>query len=176
MSDHVPAENTERELLIQTLRLQEQASVSNISQLVECRKQLELARLQNQILTNTADHSADPQLRAEVSELRDQETLNLENLTYDYLMLLEEERQWLMMFVRCFDEMNFPDGGVWKTFFTEEMEEQDFAFRKLLNARKEKAEAVRAAQQAAQAEESHANLPPEATTGTISAADSPPAN
>ena len=47
------AEVTERELLVQTLRLQEQASVSNISQLVECRKQLELARLQCQMLQNT---------------------------------------------------------------------------------------------------------------------------
>ena len=110
------AEVTERELLVQTLRLQEQASVSNISQLVECRKQLELARLQCQMLQNTIARSEEGELVDEVRELLSQEQLNLEGLTYDYMLLLEEERQWLMLFVRCFDEMNFPDQGLWKSF------------------------------------------------------------
>jgi hypothetical protein len=93
------AKVTERELLVQTLRLQEQASVSNISQLVECRKQLELARLQCQMLQNTIARSEEGELVDEVRELLSQEQLNLEGLTYDYMLLLEEERQWLMLFV-----------------------------------------------------------------------------
>jgi hypothetical protein len=137
------AEVTERELLVQTLRLQEQASVSNISQLVECRKQLELARLQCQMLQNTIARSVDGELVDEVSELLAQEQLNLEGLTYDYMLLLEEERQWLMLFVRCFDEMNFPEKGLWKSFFDIVMEEKDFEYRQFFNKKKEALESLR---------------------------------
>ena len=137
------AEVTERELLVQTLRLQEQASVSNISQLVECRKQLELARLQCQMLQNTIARSEEGELVEEVRELLSQEQLNLEGLTYDYMLLLEEERQWLMLFVRCFDEMNFPEQGLWKSFFDEVMEEKDFEYRQFFNKRKESLEGMR---------------------------------
>lgn len=149
MSDpHDSSQPTERELLVQTLRLQEQASVSNISQMVECRKQLELARLQNQILQNTIARCREPELVAEVGELHEQEVLNLEGLTYDYMLLLEEERQWLMLFVRCFDEMHFPEKGLWRSFFDEEMEERDFQFRQFFNQRKEALEALRHQQMA----------------------------
>ncbi len=136
-------EVTERELLVQTLRLQEQASVSNISQLVECRKQLELARLQCQMLQNTIARSVEGELVDEVRELLAQEQLNLEGLTYDYMLLLEEERQWLMLFVRCFDEMSFPAKGLWKSFFDEVMEEKDFEYRQFFNKRKESLEGMR---------------------------------
>ena len=59
------------------------------------------------------------------------------------MLLLEEERQWLMLFVRCFDEMNFPDQGLWKSFFDEVMEEKDFEYRQFFNKRKKSLEGMR---------------------------------
>ena len=69
-----------------------------------------------QMLQNTIARSEEGELVDEVRELLSQEQLNLEGLTYDYMLLLEEERQWLMLFVRCFDEMNFPDKASGKAF------------------------------------------------------------
>ncbi len=129
--------------LQEALRLQEQSASSNLSQLLECRRLLDLSRNRCQLLEQTSQEAESGEDQEVILAALEEERQRLEVLSFDYLMLLEDERQWSLMHVKCFHEMTFPKEGIWRTFFSEELEEEDLTFRKRIQEQRDRAEAVR---------------------------------
>ncbi len=129
--------------LQEALRLQEQSSSSNLSQLLECRRLLDLSRSRCQLLEQSAQEAESEDDQAVILAALEEERQRLEIFSFDYLMLLEDERQWSLMHVKCFHEMAFPKEGVWRTFFSEAFEEEDLTFRKRIQEQRDLAEAVK---------------------------------
>jgi hypothetical protein len=129
---------------LEALRLQNQASSSHLPQLLECRRMLDLSRARCQLLERALrSEELAPEEQSHLLQLLDEERYSLEVLSYDYLILLEEERQWSLMYVQCFDEMVFPEGGLWRSFFTEELAEEDRIFRQHLMERRALSDSIR---------------------------------